>query len=62
MPHCVGESPSSSASDIDNLNNSATMDKDPQGRNGGSPQLPTNLVIAAKNRPYFKRLMNFVSL
>lgn len=54
-----GESPSSSASDIDNLNNSSTMDKDLQGRNDGSPQLATNLVIAAKNRPTFKRLLSF---
>uniref|UniRef100_A0A803MPJ7 CW-type domain-containing protein n=2 Tax=Chenopodium quinoa TaxID=63459 RepID=A0A803MPJ7_CHEQI len=54
-----GESPSSSASDIDNLNNNANGDKAAQARSGGSPQLAANLVIAAKNRPNFSRLLSF---
>ena len=58
----VGESPSSSASDIDNLNNSANGDKAAQAKNSGSPQLAANLVIAGRNRPNFSRLLSFVSL
>lgn len=54
-----GESPSSSASDIDNLNNTANGDKAAQVRSGGSPQLAANLVIAARNRPNFSRLLSF---
>ncbi|KAL2900403.1 AF4/FMR2 family member 3 [Bienertia sinuspersici] len=56
-----GESPSSSASDIDNLNNTANGDKAAQPRSGSSPQLTANLVIAARNRPNFSRLLSFVS-
>lgn len=54
-----GESPSSSASDIDNLNNNANGDKAAQARSGGSPQLAANIVIAARNRPNFSRLLGF---
>ncbi|KAK9726259.1 hypothetical protein RND81_05G202500 [Saponaria officinalis] len=54
-----GESPSSSASDIDNLNNTATGDKAVQARSVDSPLLAGNLVIAAKNRPIVSRLLSF---
>ncbi|XP_074278957.1 cysteine-tryptophan domain-containing zinc finger protein 3 [Silene latifolia] len=54
-----GESPSSSASDIDNLNNTSTGDKAAQARSVDSPQLVGNLVIAARNRPNFSRLLSF---
>ncbi|KNA25496.1 hypothetical protein SOVF_006330 [Spinacia oleracea] len=54
-----GESPSSSASDIDNLNNNANGDKAAQARSSGSPQLAANLVITARNRPNFSRLLTF---
>lgn len=59
----VGESPSSSASDIDNLHNTAANgDKAAQAKNSGSPQLAANLVISGRNRPNFSRLLSFVSL
>ncbi|CAO2824492.1 unnamed protein product [Amaranthus hypochondriacus] len=55
-----GESPSSSASDIDNLHNTAANgDKAAQAKNSGSPQLAANLVISGRNRPNFSRLLSF---
>ncbi|KAL8143075.1 hypothetical protein V2J09_016107 [Rumex salicifolius] len=55
-----GESPSSSASDIDNASNPATAEKTVQARDGNSPQPAGNHVIAARNRPIFSRLLNFM--
>ncbi|GMH25996.1 hypothetical protein Nepgr_027839 [Nepenthes gracilis] len=55
----VGESSSSSASDIDNSNNPATGEKVVQASSGSSPQPAGNHVIAAQNHPNFLRLLNF---
>ncbi|TKY61810.1 MORC family CW-type zinc finger protein 4 [Spatholobus suberectus] len=51
----LGESPSSSASDVDNVNNSTAADKVTISRSVHSPQVAGNHVIAARNR----RLLNF---
>ncbi|XP_031274415.1 uncharacterized protein LOC116132874 [Pistacia vera] len=53
-----GESPSSSASDVDNLNNQVTADKATSSK--GAPSYITgNHVIVARNRPNFIRLLDF---
>lgn len=57
-----GESPSSSASDVDNANNSTTADKVALSKGVSSPQVAGTHVIAARNRPNFVRLLNFVSI
>lgn len=59
----VGESPSSSASDIDNLNNNnpAAVDKAAIAKGVSDPQIAGNHVIAARNKPNFLRILNFVS-
>lgn len=57
----LGESPSSSASDVDNLNNPVTVDKVALAKGVSSPQVVGNHVIAARNRSNFVRLLNFVS-
>ncbi|XVF80505.1 hypothetical protein PTKIN_Ptkin15bG0079100 [Pterospermum kingtungense] len=54
-----GESPSSSASDVDNLNHPATADKVAFPKGVTSPQVAGNHVISARNRPNFVRLLNF---
>ncbi|XP_059659524.1 cysteine-tryptophan domain-containing zinc finger protein 7 isoform X2 [Cornus florida] len=54
-----GESPSSSASDVDNLNNPAMVDKGALAKGVCSPQVAGNHVIAARNRSSFVRLLNF---
>ncbi|XP_004309680.1 PREDICTED: uncharacterized protein LOC101304347 [Fragaria vesca subsp. vesca] len=54
-----GESPSSSASDVDNLNNPSTADKVPLPKGVSSPQVAGNHVIAARNRPNFVRMLKF---
>ncbi|XP_039048235.1 cysteine-tryptophan domain-containing zinc finger protein 3-like isoform X1 [Hibiscus syriacus] len=51
-----GESPSSSASDVDNLNH---PDKIAFPKGVSSPQVAGNHVISARNRPNFVRLLNF---
>lgn len=56
------ESPSSSASDVDDLNNQAMMDKMDVAKDGSSLQVTGNHVIAARNRPKFVRLLNFVCI
>ena len=58
----LGESPSSSASDVDNLINPATLDKVPLAKRISSRQVAGNHVIVAKNRPSFVQLLNFVSI
>lgn len=55
----TGESPSSSASDIDNLNNPVNVDKAVQAKGVGSPQVAGNQVFTAKNRSSFMRLINY---
>eukprot|EP00257_Ricinus_communis_P005916 XP_002520661.2 uncharacterized protein LOC8287159 [Ricinus communis] len=54
-----GESPSSSASDVDNLNHPATADKGTLTKSISSPQVAGSHIIAARNRPNFSRLLNF---
>ncbi|KAL3531438.1 hypothetical protein ACH5RR_010760 [Cinchona calisaya] len=54
----TGESPSSSASDIDNLNNPVNVDKAVQGKAVGSPQVAGNHVLTARHRSSFMRLIN----
>ncbi|KAL6978422.1 hypothetical protein U1Q18_020089 [Sarracenia purpurea var. burkii] len=54
-----GESPSSSASDVDNLNGPTTLDKVSLAKGVSSPQVAGNHVIAARNRPNFMQLLNF---
>ncbi|KAF9607396.1 hypothetical protein IFM89_034629 [Coptis chinensis] len=54
-----GESPSSSASDVDNLNNQGNPDKVALAKGVGSPHVAGDHVIAARNRPSFLRLLNF---
>ncbi|XP_022760529.1 uncharacterized protein LOC111306833 [Durio zibethinus] len=54
-----GESPSSSASDVDNnLNNQLAMDKAPLA-NGNISHVAGTHVIVARNRPSFARLLDF---
>ncbi|MBA0652914.1 hypothetical protein Goklo_020135, partial [Gossypium klotzschianum] len=55
----LGESPSSSASDVDNLNHPTTADKVAFPKGVSSPQVAGNHVISARNRPNFVRLLNF---
>lgn len=57
-----GESPSSSASDVDNLNHPTTVDKVALPKGVSSPQVTGNHIIAARNRPNLNRLLNFVSI
>lgn len=52
-----GESPSSSASDIDNLNNQALVDKTSLSKSNGT-HYGSN-IIASRNRPNFARLFDF---
>ncbi|KAJ0977694.1 hypothetical protein J5N97_013168 [Dioscorea zingiberensis] len=56
-----GESPSSSASDVDNLNNQVALDKGTSGKGVSSPQVAGNHIIAARNRPSFVRLLNYAN-
>lgn len=56
----LGESPSSSASDIDNLNNQAVVEKAPLSKSNGSHA--GNHVLVPRNRPNFVRLLDFVSV
>ncbi|XP_076899467.1 cysteine-tryptophan domain-containing zinc finger protein 3-like [Bidens hawaiensis] len=55
----TGESPSSSASDIDNLNNPAAVDKNAPAKGVNDPQVAGNHVIAARIKPNFLRILNF---
>ncbi|KAI3741820.1 hypothetical protein L1987_59498 [Smallanthus sonchifolius] len=55
----TGESPSSSASDIDNLNNPAVVDKNALTRGANDPQIGGSHVIAARIKPNFLRILNF---
>nr|XP_023883362.1 uncharacterized protein LOC111995673 isoform X2 [Quercus suber] len=53
------QSPSSSASDVDNLYNQAMMDKMDVAKDGSSLQVTGNHVIAARNHPKLVRLLDF---
>ncbi|KAK7289956.1 hypothetical protein RIF29_04021 [Crotalaria pallida] len=53
-----GESPSSSASDVDNLNNQMTVDKATFPR-GTNTHVSGNQVISARTRPSLVRLLDF---
>ncbi|KAK4265710.1 hypothetical protein QN277_026727 [Acacia crassicarpa] len=53
-----GESPSSSASDVDNLNNQAAMDKFTLLRGAGT-HVACNQVISARHRTNFVHLLDF---
>ncbi|VFQ59636.1 unnamed protein product [Cuscuta campestris] len=54
-----GESPSSSASDIDNLNNPPVVDKGGLAKSVGSPQVTGAHVLTTRNRSNFTRLLKF---
>ncbi|XP_044492146.1 cysteine-tryptophan domain-containing zinc finger protein 7-like isoform X2 [Mangifera indica] len=54
-----GESPSSSASDVDNLNHPTTVDKVALPKGVSSPQVAGNQVISARKRPNLVRVLNF---
>ncbi|CAI9767879.1 unnamed protein product [Fraxinus pennsylvanica] len=54
-----GESPSSSASDVDNVNNQSTVDKAAFAKGVGSPHVAGSHVITPKNRSSFTRLLNY---
>ncbi|XP_042061751.1 cysteine-tryptophan domain-containing zinc finger protein 7-like isoform X2 [Salvia splendens] len=54
-----GESPSSSASDVDNLNHQATADKAVSARVAGSPQVSGSHIITSRNRCGLLRVLNF---
>lgn len=54
-----GESPSSSASDVDNVNNSATADKVAQPKGVSSPQVLGNNFISMRMKSNFTRLLSF---
>ena len=62
--HCPhsGESPSSSASDVDNLNHQATADKAASAKVVGSPQVSGSHIITSRNRSSLLRVLNFVSI
>ncbi|KAK7270216.1 hypothetical protein RIF29_23209 [Crotalaria pallida] len=55
----LGESPSSSASDVDNVNNSTTADKVALSKSISSPQVAGTHLIAARNRPNIVRLLSY---
>ncbi|XP_020107935.1 uncharacterized protein LOC109723858 isoform X2 [Ananas comosus] len=54
-----GESPSSSASDVDNLNNQGTLGKAASAKGVNSPLVTANHVIAARNHPHLMRLLTY---
>ncbi|XP_028804115.1 uncharacterized protein LOC114759174 isoform X2 [Neltuma alba] len=55
----IGESPSSSASDIDNVNNSAAVEKFALPKGVSSPQVAGAHVIPGRNRSNIMRLLDF---
>eukprot|EP00268_Persea_americana_P056348 TRINITY_DN6637_c0_g1_i3.p1 TRINITY_DN6637_c0_g1~~TRINITY_DN6637_c0_g1_i3.p1 ORF type:complete len:940 (-),score=203.71 TRINITY_DN6637_c0_g1_i3:1847-4321(-) len=55
-----GESPSSSASDVDDLNNQSTLGKVALGKGIDTPQPASNHVIPASNRPNYERMLSYV--
>ncbi|XP_031486912.2 LOW QUALITY PROTEIN: cysteine-tryptophan domain-containing zinc finger protein 7-like [Nymphaea colorata] len=61
LPNLPGESPSSSASDVDNLNNPGIPEKALQVKGVGSPQKPSSLVINSRNRRSIDYLLNLAT-
>lgn len=59
--YIIGESPFSSVSDVDNLNNPTIVDKAASAKVVGSPQVAGTHVISARNGSSFTRLINLVS-
>nr|XP_010921772.1 uncharacterized protein LOC105045251 [Elaeis guineensis]XP_019706304.1 uncharacterized protein LOC105045251 [Elaeis guineensis] len=57
----LGESPSSSASDVDNLNNQGTLGKATSARGVSSPQVAGTHVVAARNHPHIMRLLSYTN-
>ncbi|OIV91295.1 hypothetical protein TanjilG_01826 [Lupinus angustifolius] len=55
----LGESPSSSASGVDNVNNSTTTDKVALSKSISSPQTAGSHFIAAQNRPNIVRFLSY---
>ncbi|KAK6940935.1 Zinc finger, CW-type, partial [Dillenia turbinata] len=55
----TGESPSSSASDVDNLNMPVAADKVAASKGINTPLVAGNHMVSARNRLYFMRLCNF---
>lgn len=57
-----GESPSSSASDIDNLNNNGLSKTGPSGKDVNSPQVAGNhLLLPVRNQPHLTRLLAYTN-
>lgn len=57
-----GESPSSSASDIDNLNNNGLSKMAPSNKDANSPQVAGNhLLLAVRNQPHLTRLLAYTN-
>ncbi|XP_072980079.1 cysteine-tryptophan domain-containing zinc finger protein 7-like isoform X1 [Typha angustifolia] len=56
-----GESPSSSASDVDNLNNQGTLGKIASVRGVSSPQVAVNHVVSSRNHPHMMRLLTYTN-
>ncbi|KAG1338629.1 hypothetical protein COCNU_04G009350 [Cocos nucifera] len=56
-----GESPSSSASDVDNLNNQGTLGKATSVRGVSSPQVAGTHLVAARNHPHVMRLLSYTN-
>ncbi|WVZ67017.1 hypothetical protein U9M48_016160 [Paspalum notatum var. saurae] len=57
----LGESPSSSASDIDNLNNNG-LSKGSSSKDANSPQVAGNhLLLAARNQQHLMRLLAYTN-
>lgn len=54
-----GESPSSSASDVDNLTHQATADKAASAKVVGSPQVSGSQIVTSRNRSGLLRVLNF---
>lgn len=57
----LGESPSSSASDVDNLNNQIILGKNASTKAVSSPQVAGSHVIAARHHHQVMRLLHYVS-
>ncbi|XXG54190.1 hypothetical protein AAC387_Pa03g2137 [Persea americana] len=57
----LGESPSSSASDVDNLNNQATLEKVALTRGVSASRTAGNLIVTPRNRFSMQRLLQYVN-
>lgn len=57
----LGESPSSSASDVDNLNNQATLDKVALTKGVSASRTAGNLIVTPRNRFSMQRLLQYVN-